>query len=1045
MRRFDPGRSYAAGTARLAATLLACGWYLFQCPGATAQTPPQGVFNLALTLSDEAQSTTLGFDGLAVMTGNLDAQSFFPPGKVADYTGFQYLRDNDPDNMGHDTSFLTRIANNVIYILTPGQMTQLVTLASAQLPQVNLYGYQRYALMEAFRRLTDGTVPSGTTGLSLAAVKQASHNLYLIDGQIAFDRAMLYASIYSSMTSAQINYLAAMKGKGFNSWPNITGDQIASKMNNLPLGTATLVMTYASDIFSWYAGSLDADVYFCPERHGTYYGGFYIKDAPAVGVDGYNISEQLTNTAGSALSDSSLGYVTADQATWMTALVDAQRNNLYAGTTNIVETRTQIATLLRSLLVSTASSASVNAQVLALSGTYGDLDGEDNFLYATVFAHVYSTLSASQKTQLAALRKSVLTGTYADGTTFDFTNCTTPFLYSDVIPDPSVLQPYISNTDYMFQVDSPLIATFIATPSTVTAGQAATLSWDVAGASAIGIDNGVGTVSTVTSKSVTPAATTTYTLTATNSAGSVTAQATVAVATCTLASAPTSFAVTAGGSSSATIACGAVQNGFNTPLTVTVSGAPTGVTASAAPATIVPGTGQATLTLTAAGTAAAGSYTLTVRATAGTFTQSLSLSLTVNPAPAFTLTLAAASVSVLQGASGQVKIATAHIGSFNSAIALSATGAPSGVTASFSPSTIAAPGDGTSTLTVGAASSAAAGTYTLTVQGVGGGVTRTQTLTVSVQPAPGFALSASPNALTVTQGLTGTATVSISGLAGGFNSIVALSVASSTGSGLPAGLTATFTPKSVPAPGSGASALALTPSASMAPGTYPLTITASGGSVTRTATLSLTVATAPSITLSTAASSISLLVGGAASVQIGAKATGGFQAPVALSPGTLPAGVTVNFAPATIASNGGSGTINVQTTSAAASGVYTITVTGTATGAAPASTSFTLNICKLTVTPSAAAVTVARNSSGAVTVNTAVSGTYSSSVALSVTGLPAGVAAAFSPATIAPPGAGASTLKFTVPSTAVPGAQNITVQASSGGVIQTATVRLTVQ
>ena len=32
-------------------------------------------------------------------------------------TGFQYLRDNDPDNMGHNTSFLTRIANNVIYIL----------------------------------------------------------------------------------------------------------------------------------------------------------------------------------------------------------------------------------------------------------------------------------------------------------------------------------------------------------------------------------------------------------------------------------------------------------------------------------------------------------------------------------------------------------------------------------------------------------------------------------------------------------------------------------------------------------------------------------------------------------------------------------------------------------------------------------------------------------------------------------------------------------------------------------------------------------------
>jgi hypothetical protein len=32
-------------------------------------------------------------------------------------------------------------------------------------------------------------------------------------------------------------------------------------------------MAYASDLFSWYAGSIDADVYYCPERHGTYFGG----------------------------------------------------------------------------------------------------------------------------------------------------------------------------------------------------------------------------------------------------------------------------------------------------------------------------------------------------------------------------------------------------------------------------------------------------------------------------------------------------------------------------------------------------------------------------------------------------------------------------------------------------------------------------------------------------------------------------------------------------------------------------------------------------
>lgn len=305
--------------------------------------------------------------------------------------------------------------------------------------------------MLVFRRLLDGDIPAGSTGLNLNAVKKASNELYLIDGQISFDRAMLYANIYSSMDPTQMAYLDAMKGKGYNSWPDITNDQINSKMQGLPQGTAVAVMTYASDIFSWYAGSLDADVYFCPERHGTYYGGFYIKDAPAVGQAGYSISEQLTATAGAALCDSSKGYVTQDQAALMSSLVDTQRNNLYASpTSNIVQVRTQIATLLRSLLSPTVSADDVQAQVLELSGIYGDLDGENNYNYATVFTQVYNTLTSDQKTNLAGLRKSLLSGTYADGTPFDYSVCTTPFLYSSPITDQSVLAPYIDNTDYLF-------------------------------------------------------------------------------------------------------------------------------------------------------------------------------------------------------------------------------------------------------------------------------------------------------------------------------------------------------------------------------------------------------------------------------------------------------------------------------------------------------------------------------------------------------------------------------------------------------------------
>ncbi|MCX6068570.1 MAG: hypothetical protein NT121_22960, partial [Chloroflexi bacterium] len=65
-----------------------------------------GSFTMDQTLSDKAQEMTIAFDGLAFLTGNLGSDSFFPPGKVADFWGFQYLRDNDPSGMGHNTDFL---------------------------------------------------------------------------------------------------------------------------------------------------------------------------------------------------------------------------------------------------------------------------------------------------------------------------------------------------------------------------------------------------------------------------------------------------------------------------------------------------------------------------------------------------------------------------------------------------------------------------------------------------------------------------------------------------------------------------------------------------------------------------------------------------------------------------------------------------------------------------------------------------------------------------------------------------------------------------
>lgn len=138
-------------------------------PITPAQKPK---YNIDQALSDKAQSTTIAFAGFGMMTGNLGAQTFFPPGKVADYWGFQCLRDNDADKMGHNTSFLTKVACNMLSIFNDAQLSQLKALAKSQVNSINLYAWKRYPLMKAFRRLIEGAGPKGNAGLSLEAVKK---------------------------------------------------------------------------------------------------------------------------------------------------------------------------------------------------------------------------------------------------------------------------------------------------------------------------------------------------------------------------------------------------------------------------------------------------------------------------------------------------------------------------------------------------------------------------------------------------------------------------------------------------------------------------------------------------------------------------------------------------------------------------------------------------------------------------------------------------------------------------------------------------------
>jgi len=76
----------------------------------------------------------------------------------------------------------------------------------------------------------------------------------------------------------------------------------------------------------------------------------------------------------------------------------------------------------------------------------------------------------------------------------------------------------------------PVINSFNANPAGITAGASSTLSWSVTNASAVTIDNGVGSVGLSGTRVVSPAADTTYTLTAANTAYYSQATAVITVA-----------------------------------------------------------------------------------------------------------------------------------------------------------------------------------------------------------------------------------------------------------------------------------------------------------------------------------------------------------------------------------------------------------------------------------------------------------------------------------------------------------------------------------
>jgi uncharacterized protein YkwD len=332
-------------------------------------------------------------------------------------------------------------------------------------------------------------------------------------------------------------------------------------------------------------------------------------------------------------------------------------------------------------------------------------------------------------------------------------------------------------------VSKPNIVAFTADPTAVNAGNNVMLQWNVSGASAISLDNGIGQVPFSAGYVVVrPYSTTAYTMTATNAAGSVTESVTITVVAAPTPTIPVVNSFTASPTS--------ISSGGSSTLHWNVSGA---TFVSIMPgAASVPASGSATCSPSATTT-----YTLTATNIAGTVTRQVTVTVAAAPPPTIPVinSFTANPASISAGGS--------------STLSWSVTGATS---VSINPGAPSVPASGSATSTP-----AATTTYTLTATNAEGSVTRQVTVTVAAAPPPAVpvinSFTASPTSITAG----GSSTLS-------WNVTGATSVSIAPGA------------PSVPASGSATS----TPAATT---TYTLTATNAAGSVTRQVTV--TVAAAP--------------------------------------------------------------------------------------------------------------------------------------------------------------------------------------------------------
>jgi pseudomonalisin len=308
--------------------------------------------------------------------------------------------------------------------------------------------------------------------------------------------------------------------------------------------------------------------------------------------------------------------------------------------------------------------------------------------------------------------------------------------------------------------------------------------------------------------------------------------------------------------------------------------------------------------------------------------------------------------------------------------------------------------------------------------------------------SPDFTLSASPASQSVIQG-NSTSYSAIVTAQNGYSGTVSFTVA-----GLPAGATFSSAPASIV--GSGTSTITIVTDATATPvGTYPLTITASDGVLSHTASVTLIVnSNAPAdFTISATPSSQTVAAGVNAGYQVNVGSVAGFNGLVNLSVSVSPLvadGPVASISPSTVAGSG-LAALSITTASTTPGQTYTFTITGSSGGLVHSATVTLLVNAQGTgdfTISSPNNITVKRGQSGSLPVTILAQAGFAGTVNLSVSGLPSLVTGVFSPTSVNT--SGTSNLVLTVNNQQRQGTFPIVITGTSGATTHSVTVNFTV-